>query len=547
MADAQVPIIIIGGGPVGLVLAISLHALGIRSVLVNTDVSTRWIPKGSTHNSRTMEHYRRLGVADKVRALGLPPDDNTDVAFFTRLNGWELARLPMSSSREKMRQVRDAPVTDQVPEPIHRANQMYVEAFLYEHIKTLSNVSLRYGWECVDFVDGGDGVNATIEHIASGKQETIRCAYLVGCDGGQSFVRRKLDISYAGEGKLEQAFLGGRMVSSYVRAPDLYRCVRRRSFHYWVVNPSIRTAIVTLNGSGEFLFWTQLRRFDEQPDDKKIASALRAGVGEDINVELLGNSIWTAGQALVAERFGAGRVLLAGDSVHLFTPTGGFGMNPGVDDAANLAWKLAAVLQGWGGPRLLASYEIERKPVALRNTSAARALACNIGDTPVAPEIEEDSAAGAAARSEAGAFLSTFGEEFASLGVQLGARYDGSHIVVSDGIAPPADDPVTYVPSACPGGRAPHLWFPDRSSLFDHFGLGFTLLRLPGCRQDTRALESAARSRGVPLTVLDVAVAEGRALYERDLALIRPDQHVAWRGNRLPDDCEALIERVTGW
>ena len=546
MAAKQTPIVIIGGGPVGMVLAIQLDALGVRSVLVNTDIGTRRVPKGSTHNSRTMEHYRRLGIANKIRLLGLPPDDNTDVAFYTRLTGWELARLEMPSSREKMRRVQDAAPTDQVPEPIHRANQMYVEAFLFDHVKTRSNVSLRYGWQCIGFDDMGDGVDVKIEEIASGKHETLRCGFLVGCDGGESFVRRTLGIRYAGEKNLEQPFLGGRMVSAHLRAPELYRCVNRRSFHYWILNPSVRSALVTLDGTGEFLFWAQLGSAEELSVDDNIVGAFRSGVGRNIGVEIIDRSFWTAGQALVAEGFCDGRVFLAGDAVHLFTPTGGFGMNTGIDDIVNLAWKLAATVKGWGGPRLLASYERERKPIAIRNTSASRALARNVGDVPVASEIEEDSAQGAAARQRAAAFLETFGEEFASLGVQLGARYDGSDILIGDGIAPPPDVPDNYVPSACPGGRAPHLWLPDRSSLFDHFGSGFTLLRFRS-NDCTEALESAARVREIPLKVVDVQMPQGRELYERDLTLIRPDQHVAWRGNRLPDDCASLLATVTGW
>lgn len=157
-----------------------------------------------------------------------------------------------------------------------------------------------------------------------------------------------------------------------------------------------------------------------------------------------------------------------------------------------------------------------------------------------------NSPAGAAARARAGAFLSTFGEEFASIGIQLGARYDGSPIVVPDGTAPPPDDPTRYTPSACPGGRAPHLFLRDRSSLFDHFGRGFTLLRLFGAH-DPHPLAAAAERRGLPFTNFAVAEPEGRDLYGCDLALIRPDQHVAWRGNALPADCDNLLARVTGW
>jgi FAD binding domain len=242
--------------------------------------------------------------------------------------------------------------------------------------------------------------------------------------------------------------------------------------------------------------------------------------------------------------------MLAGDSVHLFTPTGGFGMNTGIDDAANLSWKLAAMVQGWGGADLVATYEPERRPIAVRNTTAARLLAIAIGEMPAGPTLDEDSPAGAAERRQLGGFLqSTLGEEFASLGVQLGARYDGSAIIVADG-APPADDPITYVPSSVPGGRAPHFWLDQGrgigSSLYDRLGLGFTLLCLGKEAGDARALVEAARARGIPLAILRIADDEARALYERDFALIRPDQHVAWRGNALPDAPDRLLARVTG-
>jgi hypothetical protein len=196
---------------------------------------------------------------------------------------------------------------------------------------------------------------------------------------------------------------------------------------------------------------------------------------------------------------------------------------------------------------LLASYEAERRPIAFRNTGHAKRLSRNLADVPSGASIRDDSAEGAAARAAAAAVLARFGEEFASIGVQLGARYDGSAIVVPDGTDPPPDDPAVYVPSACPGGRAPHVWYPDRSSLFDHFGRCFTLLRLPGCREDGAALAAASRARKIDLAICDVDVPEARDLYGCELALIRPDQHVAWRGNRLPEDCDGLIARATGW
>jgi len=224
-------------------------------------------------------------------------------------------------------------------------------------------------------------------------------------------------------------------------------------------------------------------------------------------------------------------------------------MNTGLDDTANLAWKLWAMVAGWGGANLLASYEIERKPIAHRNTVAGRDLAKQIGAVPAPARMEEDSPAGAAARASVGPFLQTFGEEFASIGVQLGARYDGSPLIVEDG-APPADNYVEYFASGVPGGRAPQIWL-DRgrgigSSLFDRLGLGFTLLRLGQRPGDAAPFQAAAKACGVPLDILDTALPEARELYGRDLVLIRPDQHIAWRGDRAPADAERLFRQIVG-
>ncbi|MGB7950292.1 MAG: FAD-dependent monooxygenase [Candidatus Binatia bacterium] len=543
----HVPVIVVGGGPVGMVLAMSLSAFKVPSLLVNTESSSRWFPKGSTHNARTMEHYRRLGIAHEIRKLGLPEDHPTDVGYFTTLNGWELARIPMPSERAKMADLAKAAPTDQIPEPLFRCNQMYVEARLFEHIQTLPLIETRFGWCCVEILDRTERIIATIENLETGQREEIGCSYLAGCDGPQSMVRRHLEISYSGETPVEQSYGSGATVSTHLRAPDLYRILSGdRCWQYWTVNPNVRSNLVTLDGKGEFTVNTKLRNPDEKADPKRIAGLIRECVGENIDIEFLGHKPWTAGQALVADRFGAGRVVLAGDAVHLFTPTGGFGMNTGVDDAANLGWKIAGLIGGWGGPNLLSSYETERRPIAFRNTGMAKELSRGVGKVPIVAEMLDASPAGDRARLNVGKHLETFKEEFASIGIQLGARYDGSPIIVSDDSTPPPDDPSTYQPTACPGGRAPHLFFPDHSSLFDHLGTGFTLLHLHG-EHKTSVMAGAAEARRIPFKTYRVEIPEGRELYACDLALIRPDQHVAWRGDRLPDNCDELLARVTGW
>jgi 2-polyprenyl-6-methoxyphenol hydroxylase-like FAD-dependent oxidoreductase len=546
--EIAVPVLIVGGGPVGMVLAMNLAVFGIGVLLVEADPNPRFHPKGNTHNSRTMEHYRRLGIAAQIRRLGLPADYPTDVGFFTRFTGWELARIDMPCERKKTAASRPDPL-DQIVEPIFRCNQMYVERFLYEHLGRLASVDRRFGWRCIDWRDAGDHVDALIEEVATGRRVAVACQYLVGCDGGHGESRHRLGIHYSGEGpRNTAAYLDGATVSTHLRAREFYARVRTpRCWQYRAVNPEIFSNVVALDGNGEFNFNTRLKSADERPDGARIVRAFQASVGADLPVEIIGHSTWTAGQALVADRFGVGRIFLAGDSAHLFTPAGGFGMNTGIDDVANLGWKMAASVQGWGGPSLLATYEQERRPIAIRNTTAAKKLGYAVSDVPIGAAIEEASAEGVAARRRTGEYLSHFRREFDSLGIQLGARYDGSPIIVGDGSAPPSDDPDTYVPSACPGGRAPHAWLRGGESLFDRFGEGFTLLSLGRDGTASGGMAEAARGRGVPLKVVELPVPEVRDLYGCDFALIRPDQHVAWRGNHLPDDGKALIARLTGW
>ena len=283
----------------------------------------------------------------------------------------------MPSEREKMAAACAAPATDQVPEPIFRCNQMYVEKLLLEHARALPNIDVRFGWTCTAFDDRGDHVISTIEEVATGRCETFRSEWLAGCDGARGISRRELGIHYEGQRTLEQAFLGGPMVASHVHAPDFYRTVTRKPcWMYWSINTELRSNIIALDGKDEFIMLSKLAKADDKPDEGQLARQFQGSVGREIGIEFLGHWTWTAGQTLVARSFGVGRVVLAGDAVHLFTPVGGFGMNTGIDDAANLAWKLAAMMQGWGGPKLLASFEAERKPIAARNTGAAHGEQC---------------------------------------------------------------------------------------------------------------------------------------------------------------------------
>jgi 2-polyprenyl-6-methoxyphenol hydroxylase-like FAD-dependent oxidoreductase len=545
----HIDVAIVGGGPVGMVLALLLDRVGVRCAIFNTERDTRLHPKGSTEGARSMEIFRALGIADSVRALGLPEDHPTDVAYFTRFSGYELARLRMPSRADILRDRQRAGKLGQVPEPVHRANQMDVDRLLLETVRLRPLIVDRFGWHVDRLEQDAEGV--ALEAIAEqGEREVWSARYLVGCDGGRSFVRRSLDIRFRGEGALEERYFGGRMFSTYIRSPALHQLMQRRlAWQYWAINPDFRSTVISVDGLDRFLLRTKAASANQPPDDATVSGILNQCAGTDVPAEILGHEPWTAGTALVAERFQQGRILLAGDAVHLFTPTGGFGMNTGIEDAFNLSWKLAACVWGWAGPHLLESYERERLPIALRNTSAARQLSININEVHAPAQIEENSAVGAVCRSGAAQQLATFAEQFNSLGVQLGSRYDDSPIIAGDE-APPSDDFVSYRPSSLPGGRAPHAWLRDQhvsgASLFDRFGVGFTLLRLASRRPPIAALLSAAAARGIPVDVAEVPDGEVRDLYGCDLALIRPDQHVAWRGSAVPADPGALVSRIVG-
>jgi 2-polyprenyl-6-methoxyphenol hydroxylase-like FAD-dependent oxidoreductase len=546
MTQDTTPVLISGGGPVGLVLAIELAGRGVRSILVNTEPTTAVHPQGNTHNARTMEHYRRLGIADRVRAVGLPQDLTTDVIYLTRFTGHEFARIPMPSSTEKKRRIAARDMSFLTPEPIHRSSQFYVETELFAHAETLPEIGLRFGWELIAFDLQDDGVLSTIRNAETGETETIASRWLAGCDGAQGYTRRALEIPYRGEGGDEVAFFIGRMLSVYIDAPGIYDVMKvDRVWQYWTVNGDGRMCIVTLDAKGKFVVLTRYPESGE-PDEADIIRDIRNAMGAEIDIEIISVREWTAGNALVADRYGDDRVMLAGDAVHLFTPTGGFGMNTGIEDAVNLGWKFAAVHHGFAPEAVLSTYETERRPIGIRNTQSSRKLASDVATIEVPEALEQDTEEGVRARAELGRHLSGFTEEFASLGIQLGARYDASPLIVADGTNPPPDSAVDYVPSACPGGRAPHVWLDDGASIHDRFGKWFTLLKFGMADTNTASFGAAASAQNVPLDIIDISEQAARDLYQCGFALIRPDHHVAWRGDALPADAAALIRQVSG-
>ena len=541
MQESNAPVLIVGGGPCGLMLAIELGRRGVGALLVDEKPSTAFNPQANATQARTMEHFRRLGFADEVRSLGLPAEFPTDIAYFTRFAQHELARFALPSSRDARAKIPGLTGSWSAAELPHRVSQKFVEAVLRRQAEKLPGISVQYGWRLVEFEDTGDDVRCEIECVADGSRRSVRCRYLFGADGARSFVRERLGFGYVGETGVIRDFMGGRMYALYVRCPDFYKLVPHAPAWMNVTfNPERRAFMAAVDGQGEFAFHTQLRPHEEA-ETLTIRDARRmfqAAVGAPIELEILSRGTWTAGHALVADRFQRGCVLLGGDAVHLFTPAGGLGYNTAVEDAVNAGWKLAAVLKGVADPSLLESYEKERRPLAVRNTGFARRFADSLGLFAPAREIEDDTPEGAGARQAAGAYFAAHARtEFNIPGVTFGGRYDGSPIIVPDGTVPPPDAANTYAPTACPGGRAPHLWLADGRSLYDTFGFEWTLLRLRRDSPVAEDLANAARSLGLDLTMVDIDHPDARDLYEADAALIRPDQIVAWRGTAR---CKAL-------
>ncbi|MEK9776025.1 MAG: FAD-dependent oxidoreductase [Quisquiliibacterium sp.] len=541
---------IVGGGPVGMMLAIELGRRGVPAILFNDRTGTSPFAQANATQARTMEHFRRLGFASRVRERGLPPDYPTDIAYFTRYSGWELARFSLPSSRDARMIVRSLGGSWSAAELPHRCSQIYVEQVLFDELSRLPSIRVAFGWAVRGFEERHDGVLVTAEAAQAEESAQLMRAHarwVVGCDGARGAVRKHLGIDYAGESGVQRDFMGGRMHAMHFRSADLYRVIGHKpAWMYWAFNAQRRGFMPAINGKDEFVFHTQIKPGEDtdQVDDGRVREMFFEALGARCSVQLLWRSSWTAGHALVAQRMRAGRFFLAGDAAHLFTPTGGLGYNTGVEDAVNLGWKLAMVARGLSQESLLDSYEAERRPLALRNTAFARGFADSIGLFAPDPGLESAGPDGAARRAKAGEYLERHARaEFNIPGITFGSRYDGSPIISHDRQAAPPDRADAYEPSGVPGGRAPHMWLPDGRSLFDLFGFEFTLLDL-GDKPNLTGLQSAFGKLAGLVRALAPDQPGLRALYGARFVLVRPDQMIAWRGEQLPDRPAQLLVRA---
>ena len=542
----QTDVLISGGGPSGLMLAIELGCRGIACVVLEEDLGPPTLPKANATSARTMEHYRRRGFSNKIRALGLPDGHAQDVAYVTSLVGKELARFKIPSKDKAGSQDSFGDYTQAAwptPELPHRGQQMYIEPILAQEAASYPSVSVRFGMRATAFTESSSGVTAEVLDVATGKTIKAIARYAVGCDGPRSLVRQTMGVAYSGQGGQKRDFFGGQMVSIYFSSPDLYEVIGKpKAWQYWAMRPGSRGLMVAINGIDTFAGLAQLK--DGQTlADLDADKILRDVVGAPFTYDIIALTPWTAGFALVADHFQKGRMMVVGDAAHLFTPTGGMGYNTSVDDAVNLGWKLAAVIHGWASPELLATYESERKPMALRNTAFAGRMADSIGSIAVPAVIDDEGDQGDGARAALGkALASHVANEFNIPGLQLGVRYQSPIVAIESSPAPP-DEPNVYVPSTYPGARAPHVRIGD-GSLLDYFGRDFTLLTVG--KADTSEWEQAAAHMGLPMTVLRMDDASVRKLYDTEMVLIRPDHHIAWRGAGTANP-STVLRRAAGY
>jgi len=532
------PVLIAGGGPVGLALALELEHRGTGAILIERNLTTTRHPKMDITNGRTMEHFRRLGIADEVRSHAVPADHPMAVVWCTRVAEWELARFDYPSVDRRRKVIHDLNDGSLPLEPDMRISQVVLEPVLKSVLEERGkHVEVRFGWSLESFEQDPDGVTSVIRSTTTGAIETIRSEYLAGCDGAGSVTRKGLDIDLDVMDRTRPVYM------IHFRSND--RALFQRFGTAWHVQSPIAG---TLIAQDDVDTWTLHGPMPRDIDESEIDAQayLFQLLGGEVDCEILVANTWRPALA-VAESYGRGRVWLAGDSAHQYIPTGGYGMNTGVGDAVDLGWKLDAVIKGWGGPALLGSYDEERRPVGFRARSAS-AEHMDVRRQIFAAytsEVHNDSVAGARARHKLGARIEELGNlENEAHGIVFGYRYDTSPIVCHEDNDAPTEQMAQYVPSTWPGLRVPSLILEDGTAIFDKLGRGFTLLRFGDA--DSKPIEAAAQARGVPVEVVDVGDGRARSLYERALVMVRPDQHVAWRGDTPPPEPLAMIDRVRG-
>jgi 2-polyprenyl-6-methoxyphenol hydroxylase-like FAD-dependent oxidoreductase len=542
----QTKVLIVGAGPVGLTLALDLASRGIDVVVAELREAGEPPSVKCNHvSARSMEIFRRLGIAKVLREAGLPADYPNDAAYRTTATGIELSRIPIPCRADRYTATDGPDTWWPTPEPPHRINQIYLEPLLFARAAATPHIRILSRTEIEDFAQDEDGVTATATNLDNGERITITSAYLAGCDGGKSMVRRAIGATLSGTPVIQ------RVQSTYFRAPALLPLLPgKKAWMYLALNPRRCGTVIAIDGREHWLVHNHLHA--EEPDFDSVDRdwAIRAILGVDSNFryEVISKEDWV-GRRLVADRFRASRAFICGDAAHLWIPYAGYGMNAGIADAANLAWLLAATLKGWAAPTILDAFERERLPITDQVSRFAMDIALKVikhrRSTP--PEVEFAGPEGDGARARIGKEAYDLNvQQYCCGGLNFGYFYDSSPIIAYDGEPAPAYTMSEFTPSTVPGCRMPHIWLSGHRSLYDSLGSDYTLVRSDPTINVSGLVDGATR-RSLPLEVLDIeSAAESSTPFSHKLLLVRPDQHVAWRGNAEPDDPIDLVDLVRG-
>jgi 2-polyprenyl-6-methoxyphenol hydroxylase-like FAD-dependent oxidoreductase len=541
----ETSVLVVGAGPVGLTLAMDLAWRGIDVTIVELrHAGEPPSVKCNQVSARSMEIFRRLGLARAIRDSGLPSEYRCDVSCCVSATGQELSRIILPSRAGRARGEQGDDGWWPTPEPPHRINQLFLEPLLFAHAAAHPRIRILNRTQFEEFSQDEQGVIAAARDLDSGERVSISCRYLVGCDGARSTVRKAVGAEFAGTPVIQ------RVQSTYFRAPTLMsRLPGTPAWMYLTFNPRRCGTMMAIDGKETWLIHNFLYNGEPEFDSVDRDWAIRAilGVGPDFEYEVISKEDWI-GRRLVADRFQNGRVFICGDAAHLWIPHAGYGMNAGIADAANLSWLLAATLNGWAVPQCLAAYQAERQPITDQVSRLAFAMAQQNSQQrrEISADIERNDAVGETTRAEIGKQArDLYIQQQCCGGLNFGYFYEGSPIIAYDGEPHPAYTMRDFTPSTVPGCRLPHVWLRDGRSLYDALGPDYTLIRVDPAVRIAGIVEAAAR-RGVPLAVRGLDAPDARKLYARKLVLVRPDQHVAWRSDEEPAAALDLIDLVRG-
>jgi len=539
------PVLVVGAGPVGLSLAMDLAWRGVEVIVAEKrDRHDEPEAKCNHVSARTMEIFRRLGLAGKVRNGGLPADYPNDVSYRTSFTGMELTRIPIPCRRDRYIST-EGPDTDwPTPEPPHRINQIYLEPIMYDHASQMSHLTILNRTEVTSFVQDDDQVISTAQDLSTGETIEITSQYVVAADSGRSKFREMIGAKFVGDAVIQ------RVQSTFIRAPKLKDMQQDKpAWATFTLNPKRSGNVYAIDGVETYILHNYLlpeeEGFDSVDRDWGIRTIL--GVDDNFEYDVIKNMDWNA-HRFIADKFRDRRVFICGDAAHIWVPYAGYGMNTGIADATNLSWLLAAVLKGWGAPDILNAYVEERQPITKQVSyfvmDHCESMAKQRSIVP--DNIEEDSPEGEASRLAMGREAYDLNvQQYCCGGLNFGSFYDNSSIIAHDGSEHPGYSMSEFTPSTVPGCRTPHVFFGNGRSLYDVVGPEYTLLRTDPSI-DVSPVVQAASKKSVPLEVLDITGDEFGHLYDRKLVLSRPDQHIAWRGDGLPDDPAALVDTIRG-